>query len=52
MQDDPEATQLKLLEAAGRVFAEKGFQKATVREIVKAAGLRNIAAVNYYFGDK
>jgi AcrR family transcriptional regulator len=45
-------TQHRLLEAAGAVFAEKGFEAATVREIVDRARVRNLAAVNYYFGDK
>ncbi|MFZ0938574.1 MAG: CerR family C-terminal domain-containing protein [Candidatus Sulfotelmatobacter sp.] len=39
------------MEAAGEVFAEHGYQAATVREIVKRSGA-NIAAVNYYFGGK
>lgn len=41
----------RLLEAAGEIFAEKGFKGATVREIIDRAGA-NIAAVNYYFRDK
>src|SRR5262245_54165184 len=45
-------TEQRLLEAAGQVFAEKGFKAATVRDIVAKAGIKNIAAVNYYFGDK
>jgi TetR/AcrR family transcriptional regulator, regulator of cefoperazone and chloramphenicol sensitivity len=45
-------TREKLLAAASRVFAERGFEKATVREICQAAGISNLAAVNYYFGDK
>lgn len=48
----PDDTQVRLLDAAGEVFAERGFEKATVRAIVDRAGLKNLAAVNYYFGDK
>jgi AcrR family transcriptional regulator len=45
-------TRTRLLQAAGRVFAAKGFEAATVREICKLAEVANIAAVNYYFRDK
>jgi AcrR family transcriptional regulator len=44
-------TRQRLLEAAEQIFAEKGYEGATVREIVTRAGA-NIAAVNYHFGDK
>jgi TetR/AcrR family transcriptional regulator, regulator of cefoperazone and chloramphenicol sensitivity len=44
-------TRQKLLDAAGEVFAAKGYEAATVREICAAAGM-NVAAVNYHFGDK
>jgi AcrR family transcriptional regulator len=47
----PTDTRQRLLEAAGEVFAERGFRTATVREICQRAQA-NIAAVNYYFGDK
>jgi len=46
-----DATREKLIESAGQVFAEFGFHDATVREICWRAGT-NVAAVNYYFGDK
>lgn len=44
-------TRGRLLVAAGRIFAEKGFQEATIAEICKQAE-SNIASVNYHFGDK
>ncbi len=44
-------TKERLLEAAGEVFAEKGYRDATVRDICSRAGA-NLAAVNYHFRDK
>jgi TetR/AcrR family transcriptional regulator, regulator of cefoperazone and chloramphenicol sensitivity len=46
-----DATRVRLLEAAGREFAEKGYECARVRGICDRAGA-NGAAVNYHFGDK
>ncbi|NBW97624.1 MAG: DUF1956 domain-containing protein [Planctomycetia bacterium] len=46
--DDPRD---RLLLAAGQEFAEHGYEAATVRDICLKAGA-NVAAVNYYFGDK
>ncbi|HLN31720.1 MAG TPA: CerR family C-terminal domain-containing protein [Gemmataceae bacterium] len=44
-----ESTRAHLLEVAGQVFAEKGFDRATGKEICKQAGT-NAAAINYHFG--
>ncbi len=44
-------TKERLLTAATRVFAERGFKETTVREICALAGA-NPAAVNYHFGSK
>ena len=41
----------RLLLAAMRLFAERGFGKTSTREIALAAGA-NVAAISYYFGDK
>src|SRR5579862_5803785 len=48
LRDD---THARLLETAGHVFAETGFQAAKIRDICERAGV-NLAAVNYHFGDK
>ncbi len=44
-------TRLRILKAAGPIFAEGGFEGTTVREICAAADV-NLASVNYHFGSK
>jgi AcrR family transcriptional regulator len=45
------STRERLLRAALQVFAERGYEAATIREICGRAGA-NVAAVHYHFGDK
>lgn len=48
-KDDGQDTRQRLLDVAGRVFAEKGVDRATGKEICARAGV-NSAAINYHFG--
>jgi TetR/AcrR family transcriptional regulator, regulator of cefoperazone and chloramphenicol sensitivity len=48
-EEDRQDTRQHLLEAAGHVFAEKGFERSTAKEISERART-NTAAVNYHFG--
>ena len=54
MQQDPpttKSTRERLLQAALEVFARRGYEAATIREICRLAEA-NVAAVHYHFGDK
>jgi AcrR family transcriptional regulator len=46
-----ELTRERILDTAEVLFAEKGFEAVSVREITAAASC-NLAAVNYHFGNK
>lgn len=50
-RNDGLETRGRLLDAAGAIFADKGFRDATTAEICRRANA-NIAAVNYHFGGK
>lgn len=41
----------RILDAAARLFADRGFAGTTVRDIASVAGL-NLAMIHYYFGNK
>jgi AcrR family transcriptional regulator len=51
MRSHRESTRQALLDAAGPLFAQKGFDGTSIRAIAEAAKA-NIAAVNYHFGSK
>jgi AcrR family transcriptional regulator len=43
--------QVQIMEAAEKLFAEKGFEGTSVRDVAKEAGV-NLAMISYYFGSK
>lgn len=45
-------TRTRLIEVAERLFAERGVNAVSLREIAAAAGQRNTSAVAYHFGTK
>jgi TetR/AcrR family transcriptional regulator, regulator of cefoperazone and chloramphenicol sensitivity len=49
--DKGERARHRLLNEAARIFADKGYTRASTREICAAAGL-NAAAIHYHFGGK
>lgn len=51
MTDDRHTTKERLLDAAEQLFAAKGFEDVSVRELAAAADV-NVAAVNYHFQGK
>ncbi|WP_406473525.1 TetR/AcrR family transcriptional regulator [Streptomyces platensis] len=48
---DAQGTRLRLLDAASELFAERGYERATVRDIASRAGV-NQALLFRYFGSK
>ena len=46
---DSEATRRAIIEAAGRLFADKGFSGVTAREVAASAGVA-LSAIPYHFG--
>jgi AcrR family transcriptional regulator len=48
---EPDATRQRVLEAAGPLFAEKGFEATSVRDITDRVGT-SPASVNYHFRSK
>ena len=52
MARSSEPARLAIIEAAEVLFAERGVEAPTLREIGAAAGQRNNSAVQYHFGDR
>lgn len=52
MPRDSTATKESLLREAGRMLARQGLYRVTAREIIEAAGQRNVSAVTYHFGSR
>ncbi len=52
MTRSPDATRVRLVDAAERLFAERGVGGVSLREINRVAGARNAIAVQYHFGDR
>jgi AcrR family transcriptional regulator len=44
-------TKERILDAAERLFAERGFAGTSLRSVTKQAGV-NLAAIHYHFGAK
>ncbi|PJJ07268.1 TetR family transcriptional regulator [Flavobacterium sp. 1] len=51
MKTDFNEKQIQILHVAERLFAEKGFDGTSIRDIAKEAKI-NVAMVSYYFGSK
>ena len=47
-----EDTRTRLLEAAERLFAERGVEAVSLREITRESGARNAIALQYHFEDR
>lgn len=52
MAPNPETTQRLLVSAAEQLFAARGIDAVSLREITSAAGVRNSTAIQYHFGDR
>src|SRR5262249_32958953 len=51
-EQDYERRRQQILDGALEVFASKGFEKATIKDIAAAAGIASPALIYHYFKDK
>src|SRR4051794_40368737 len=52
MPEPEPSTREKLIDAAARLFAERGIEAVSLAEIVRVSGQRNTSAVQYHFGGR
>jgi AcrR family transcriptional regulator len=52
MPEAGESTRDKLIDAAARLFAERGIESVSLAEIERESGQRNTSAVQYHFGGR
>lgn len=52
MAPNPEVTRRRLVDAAETLFAERGIDAVSLREITAVSGVRNATALQYHFGDR
>src|SRR5215211_15094 len=52
MEGRRELARTALLDAAERLFAERGIEAVSLRDVSAAAGQRNHSAAQYHFGDR
>lgn len=52
MPRDAQATRDRLLRTAARLFADRGIEAVSLREINREAGQRNATALQYHFSDR
>ena len=52
MAPNPEVTRQRLIAAAETLFAERGVEGVSLREINAVAGMRNATALQYHFHDR
>ena len=52
MTERSAATRISLIETAERLFAERGIETVSLRDVCDEAGQRNHSAAQYHFGDR